>query len=174
MPIVPAITVSQSSLTPANITIVDASTGSDAAIASRKVSFQDSQGRYITTAGTFTTPTFETWAYADASKTWAILLEDMALFITVLWLDSGGATLYTFNDYYPLTKFNKNFAVYLGQQQALSPGITQDVNYANNWNIFWGYITQSIVMIEEAADISNSQNLMNKATYMRQNESKFF
>jgi hypothetical protein len=29
-------------------------------------------------------------------------------------------------------------------------------------------------MITEAADISNSQNLMNKATYMRLNESKFF
>lgn len=174
MPLDPLITVSQSSLTPASVTLTDVSTGSDAAIASRKVSFQDSQGRYLTTAGIFTTPTFETWSYADSSDTWAILSEDMALFITVLWLNAEGATLYPFNDYYPLTKFNKNFAVYLGQLQALSPGVIQDANYAANWANFWSYITQSIVMIEEAADISNSQNLMNKATYMRQNQTLFF
>lgn len=174
MPLTPNIIVEQSAISPANITLVDDSSGSDGAIASRKVSFQNSQGQYLTTAGTFNTPTYEAWSYADASDTWAILSEDMALFISVFWLNGAGATLYTFNDYYALTKYNKNFAVYLGQQQALSPSIIQDTNYQSNWNTFWGYITQSIVMIEEAADISNSQNLMNKATYMRQNQQLYF
>lgn len=174
MALTPSIQVTQSSLTPANITIVDNSGGSDAAIASRKVSFQDSQGRYVTTSGTFTAPTFETWSYGDSSKTFDILDEDMALFITVLWLNSAGTTLYTFNDYYPLVKYNKNFAVYLGSLQANTPGILQDANYASNMATFWAYIQYSITMIEEAADISNSQNLMNKATYMRLNEQKYF
>lgn len=174
MPIIPAITVSQSALTPANVTLVDGSSGSDPAIASRRVSFETAYGTYLTEAGTFTTITYETWSYANASDTWDILDEDMALFIKVEWLNAGGGVLYTFNDYYPLIKFNKNFAVYLGQQQALSHGIIQDSNYMSNWANFWSYITQSIVMIEEAADISNSQNLMNKATEMRLDQSKYF
>lgn len=170
----PQVSVSQSALTPANITIVDDSVGSDVNIVSRRVSFQTAEGTYITTTGASSSIAYEAWAYADVNKTWTLLTEDMALLITVQWLDISGNVLYTYSNFYPLTKFNKNFAVYLGQLQALSPGILQDNNYVMNMATFWAYITYSIVMIEEAADISSSQNLMNKATLMRLNESKYF
>lgn len=171
MPIVPSIQVSQSSLTPANVTLTDNSTGTDAAIASRRVYFQTNTGSYLKDG---VTTDYNPWSYADASKTFNILTQDMALFIKVEWLNVGNTVIYTFNDYYPLTKYNKNFAVYLGELQAITPGILQDANYAMNMAVFWAYIQYSITMITEAADISNSQNLMDKATFMRLNESKFF
>lgn len=174
MPIVPAITVTQSALTPANVTLVDDSSGSDGDIASRRVSFQTAEGTWLTTAGVSTTIVYETWSYADSTDTWALLLFDRALFIKIEWLDAGGDVLYTFNDYYCLNKFNKNFAVYLGQLQALSPTVLQDSNYGWNMANYWAYIVYAEVMIEEAADISNSQNLLDKATYMKEHQNEFF
>jgi len=172
MPIIPAITVSQSALAPNLITVNDTSTGSDVAITSRRIYFQTSQGTYLVEIGT--TTDYEIWSYADSSETFDVLTEDSALSIVVQWLNISNTILYTYTQVYPFSEYNKQFAVYLGDLQATTPGILQDVNYATNMAIFWMYIVYAINMVEIAADISSSQNLFNKGTYMRQNESLFF
>ena len=172
MPLTPHILVEQSAIAPQNVILVDDSTGSDGAITQRRVYVQTSTGTYLVQSGT--TTDYTTWAYANATVTLNILTEDTAVYIVVQWLNVANEVLYTFNDYYCLEEYNKQFAVYLGQQQSVSPGILQDTNYATNMAVFWMYIVYAEAMVTIAADISNSQNLLNKATFMRQNETDFF
>lgn len=172
MPIVPSISVSQSALTPSNVTVSDTSTGSDAAIAVRHIYFQTATGTYLVESGVSTD--YNVWPYADASDTFDVLTEDTAVSIVVLWLNSSGTTLYTYTQEYPFSKYSKNFFYYLFQNQALSPSIVQDTNYYMNLATFWVNIHGAIVAVEEAADISASQNCFNRTTDMANNETKFF
>jgi len=172
MPIVPAIVVSQSGLTPTSATVEDTSTGSDVAIAARHIYFQTNQGTYLVVTGT--TTDYEVWAYANSSQTWNLLPTDHAVNIIVNWVDVNGATLYTLNGLYCLRQNLKNFVVYLGQLQAITPSILQDPIYAANLSTFWAYVEYANSMVEWGADISNSQNLLDKATYMMQKEAIFF
>ena len=172
MPITPSIIVSQSAVSPNIVTIEDNSSGSDAGISQRRIYVQTSTGSYLVPAGT--TTDFTQWAYANASISLNILTEDTAVYIVTQWLDVGNNVLYTYNNYYCLAEYNKQFAVLLGQLQAVSPGILQDANYATNMAVFWMYIVYAENMVLIASDISNSQNLLNKGTQMRLNESMYF
>lgn len=172
MPLSPSILVSQSAVSPNIVTVEDDSGGTDAAVTQRRVYVQTSTGTYLVPSGT--TTDYTQWAIANASISLNILTEDTAVYIVTQWLDVGNNVLYTYNNYYCLAEYNKQFAVYLGQQQAISPGILQDTNYATNMAVFWMYIVYAENMVLIAADISNSQNLLNKATFMRQNETDFF
>jgi len=172
MPIVPSIIVSQSGLTPTSVTVEDNSSGSDAAIASRRIYFQTNQGTYLVVTGT--TTDYEIWPYANASQTWNLLPTDHAISLTTEWLNVDGDVLYTFTGLYCLRQNNKNFLVYLGQLQALSPSILQDPIYAGNISTYWAYVQYADSMVEFGADISNSQNLLDKATYMMNHETLYF
>lgn len=168
----PAFTISQSALNPNTVTATDTSTGSDSNIVVRHIFFQTYAGNYLVQSGT--TTDYEIWLLANTSQSFNILPQDYSVNVTVQWLDISGNVLYTLSDEFCLVEYNKQFLVYLGQQQAITPGILQDANYAMNLSVFWAYIRYAIDMVEIGADISNSQNLLDKATYMRLNESKFF
>jgi hypothetical protein len=168
MPLSPAFTISQSAISPSEITATDTSTGSDAAVTQRRIYFQTSQGTYLVVSGT--TTDYETWAYADASDTWDVLTSDQALSITVQWLNVSNAVLYTLTQVFCLAEFNKQFFYYLVQQQALTPSILQDGPYFSNMATYWMNITGAIQAIEIGADISASQNCLDRATYMMQNQ----
>lgn len=172
MPIVPAFTISQSSIAPSNVTATDTSTGSDVSITSRRIFFQTTLGTYLVETGTSTQ--YESWAYADSSDTWNILTTDQALSITVQWLDVSNNILYTLTQVFCLAAYNKQFFYYLGQQQALTPGIIQDSNYFSNMATYWMLITGAIQAIEIGADVASSQNCLNAATQMMQNQSYYF
>ena len=174
MPLSVSFSISQSSLNPAAVTATDDSTGSDAAVTQRRIFFQNSQGQYITTSGTSSTSAYEAWAYADTSETWDLLDEDIAATVTVQWLNSSNAVLYTLTQVYCLAEFNKQFFYYLVQQQATTPIILQDTNYAANMAAYWTNITGAIQAIEIGADVSASQNCLNRATDMMNNESNYF
>ena len=172
MPIVPAIVVSQSGLTPTSVTVEDTSTGSNVAITSRRIYFETNQGTFLVVSGT--TTNYEVWPLANSSQTWNLLPTDHAVNITVDWLDVDGAIVNTLNGLYCLRQNNKNFVVYLGQLQAITPNILQDPIYAANLATYWAYVEYANSMVEWGADISNSQNLLDKATYMMQKEAIFF
>lgn len=174
MPISPAFTASQSALSPSVITLTDTSTGSDAAIANRHVFFQNAQGQYLTSTGTSTTPAYEQWSYSDASKSFTILTEDTSLAITVLWVNSGGTTLYTLTQVFCFSQFNKNFFYYLIQLQGLTPGVIQDSTYFSNISTYWTNIVGAIQAVEIGADIAASQNCLNRATNMMNNQTMYF
>lgn len=172
MPITPAFTASQSGLTPNIVTLTDDSTGSDVNITQRRVYFQTSQGTYVVATGTSTS--YMPWSYADSSQAFNILTVDLALAVTVQWLDSSDTVLYSLTQLYCFPQYNKNFFYYLIQQQALTPSIYQDTPYMNNLANYWVQIIGAINAVEIGADISASQNNLNKATFMMQNQADFF
>lgn len=168
----PAFTVSQSALTPANVTVTDTSTDVTGTITQRRVYFQTTQGTYLVESGVATD--YEQWALAASSDTWTILDTDQALSITVQWLDVSNAVVETLTQVFCLAQFNKQFFYYLVQQQALTPSILQDTNYAANMATYWMNITGAIQAVEIGADINASQNCLDRATYMMQNQQNFF
>jgi len=172
MALTPAFTISQSPLTPSLVTATDTSTGSDVAVTQRRIYFQTTAGTYLVETGT--TTDYEAWALIDTSDTWDILLTDYALSITVQWLNVSNTVLYTLSQVFCLEEYNKQFLVYLGQLLALSPSVIQDVNYSNNLATFWSYVQYASSEVTIAGDIANSQNLLDKASFMRANETKFF
>lgn len=174
MPLSVSFTISQSALNPGAVTANDTSTGTDVLVTQRRIFFQNSQGQYLTTSGTSSSSAYESWAYADASETWDLLDEDAALAITVQWLDVNNAVRYTLTQIYCLAEYNKQFFYYLVQQQAITPSILQDVNYAANMAAYWTNIIGAIQAVEIGADISASQNCLNRATDMMQNQTKYF
>lgn len=172
MPIVPSIAVSQSALTPNEITITDDSTGSDILIVSRRLYIQTAQGTYLVESGTITD--YTVWAYADASITLDILTQDECVNILCQWLDASNVVLYTFEDQYALAEYNKQFLVYLVSAQGLTPGIVQDSNYSGNVGTFWTNIIAGTNQVVFGADIAGGQNCFNRATFMRLNQAEYF
>lgn len=171
MALTPSIAVSQSAITPANVTITDDSGGSDVNITQRRIFVSDSIGNYLTGNGIVN---YDVWAYSDASITLSILTEDLGVDIVVQWLDVNDAILYTYDNTYALPQFNKQFLYYLVQLQGLTPGIVVDTNYSGNLAIFWTNIIAGINAVEFGNDIAACQNCFNRATYMRLNESLYF
>lgn len=173
MPFTPSFTVAQSAATPANCTIEDDSSGSDAAITSRRIYITDNAGNYIVPSGTSTD--YIAWPLATNPITIEDLLTvDLSVLILVQWLDVSNAVLYDEQNEFCLREFNKQQFIYLIQNQALYPGIVQDANYFSNLCQYWINIVGANTMVEDAADLSGSQNCLNRATEMLQDESKYF
>lgn len=166
-------TVSQTGLNPDLVILTDDSSGSDVLIVSRRITFTDSQGQTVVPSGTATS--YVEWALATNPISVNLYPSlDAALSIKVDWLDASNVVLYTLTQEYPLERVNKNFFVYLLQQQALKPNIVQDTNYYSNLAQYYINIIGGIAMVEDADDLAGSQNCINKATYMMQNQSKYF
>lgn len=174
MPLVPNFTASQTIGLPSIISLVDTSTGSDVLITSRRVALIDSQGNYITAAGTFTTPTYTTWAYASSSTSIDCLTTDMALLITVDWLNVGGSVLYTKTTLYDFTMYSETFYYGLTQNQTSSPNIVNDTNYYNNKMILRCNIDEANNAVTYGSDIVSSQAALDRAAYLIANENDYF
>jgi hypothetical protein len=168
----PAFTVAQSQLAPSNVLITDTTVGPDPTIVSRRVFIQTTFGTYLTPIGT--TTDYIQWSYANPTILLDILPTDYAVSVTVQWLNVSNVIVDTLTQVYCLREWNKQFLVYLGQLQAVTPGILQDANYAMNLGVFWAYVQYAFSMVDVGADIASSQNLLDKASYMRQNQSLYF
>jgi len=168
----PAFTVSQSAISPENVTVTDTSTDITGSITQRRVFFQTTQGTYLVQSGT--TTDYEQWALADTSDTWNILTTDQALSIIVQWLDVSNAIVETLTQVFCLSQYNKQFFYYLVQNQALTPSILQDTTYFSNMANYWMNITGAIQAVEIGADINASQNCLDRATNMMNNQSLYF
>lgn len=172
MAFVPSISVSQLAATPQNVTFTDNSTGADAAIVSRKLTIQTAASTYLVPSGTSTN--YISWALANTSITVDILTEDQCVNVLCEWLDINGATLYTYENQYPLAEYNKQFLVALVSAQGLTPGIVQDSNYSGNIAAFWSDVVAGINQVNFARDIAGGQNCFNRATNMRLNQNLYF
>ncbi len=172
MAIVPSIAVSQSAISPQNVTVTDDSTGTDGSIASRRLYIQNANGEYIVPTGT--TTQYIPWSYAQSSITPNVLTQDTGASITVHWLDSGDNILYVFNNTYPLSEFGKQFFYYLIQQLGLTPATFQDSNYKDNLALFWTLIKAGDNAIVYGNDIMGGQQCYNKEINMMNNQAMFF
>jgi hypothetical protein len=164
--------VSQVALNPALVFISDDSTGTDAAITSRRAYVQTSLGTYLVESGV--TTDYNAWALGVSPLELDILSEDTAVSITIQWLNVSNAVLYTKTQSYCLAYYNKQFLYELVQAQALTPNILQDANYNSNVATFWTTIIGAINSVEFGADIAAAQASLNRGTEMRLNQSKYF
>lgn len=172
MPFSPSFTISQTALNPALIIAEDTSVGSDVLIVGKRITFTTAMGTTLVESGV--TTSYNTWPTADNPDSFDVLTEDFALSILVQWVNSGGTALYSSTQSYCLAYYNKQFMYYLVQQQSLTPGIVQDSNYFSNLATFWTTIVGAVNAVEIGNDIAASQNMLNKGTYMRNNQSLYF
>ena len=171
MAISPSISVSQSALNPANLTVTDTSTGSYDTITQRRLYVQLANGQYLTGDGTVN---YTDWAIGNLSITLAIITGDTGANIRVDWLDVSNVVVNTLNANYPLPQFGKQFFFYLIQLQGLTPGVYQDLGYKGNLAAFWAYLNGGINAVEDGNDIAGAQNCFNITNLMRTNQSYYF
>ena len=173
MPLSPAFTVSQGAATPANVTFEDTSTGSDAAVTQRRIYITDNDGEVIVPSGTSTD--YIAWALGtNPIEVQDLLSNDLAVHIIIQWLDVSNAVLYDDENDFCLREFNIQNFIYLIQNQALTPGIVQDTNYFSNLSQYWINIVGANTMVEDANDLSASQNCLNRATAMLNDQTFYF
>lgn len=168
----PAFTIAQVALNPALIYATDSSTGVDAAIAKRRITFTTSTGTTLVVAGT--TTSYNAWALADTTASFNVLTQDYALSILVQWLDVNNVVLYSSTQTYCLAYYNKQFMYYLTNQESLTPSILQDTNYVSNKTALWVSIQGALNAVTFGADIAASQNELNIGTNLRLNQNLYF
>lgn len=171
MAIVASISVAQSAITPASVTVTDTSTGTYGTITKRRIYVSDANGEFLTGDGTVD---YDEWALADLSITLSILDQDTAANIRVTWLTALDAIVDDINANYPLSEFGKQFFFQLVSAQGLTPGIYQDSNYSGNLAIFWSNIVAGDNAVSYGNSLSAAQNCYNRETYMQQNQSSYF
>lgn len=174
MPLVPNFSSSQVIGLPSTIYLLDSSTGSDVLIISRRVALIDAQGNYLTADGSFTTPTYTTWAYASSSTSIAALTSDFAINVTVDWLNAAGAVLYTKTTLYPYTLYGLEGSFALTQALTASPNIIQDQNYWLNRMILRCNIDDADNAVDIGGNIFIAQAALDREAYMLANQQLYF
>lgn len=175
MPFVPNFTTSQQAGLPSNVIITDASTGSDAAIVSRRVFLVNYAGEYLVADGT--TTNYTVWPIAQSSISIDCLDQDTAVQITVNYVDAGGVTLYTKTSLAGFTLYNETFYYSLTQGQAAisQPSyILQDTTYFSNKSKLRVLIDSGNQAVTLGYDITTAQICYDLATNMVTNQNFLF
>jgi hypothetical protein len=170
MPLTPSFTISQNVLYPNLVIATDDSDGSDIAVTQRRIYVSNSVGTYLVPSGTSTD--YSQWIYANSSISLDILTEDTAVSVRVDWLDVSNTVLYTETETYCLALYNKQFLYEL--VQGMQPSITLDTNYNPNTANLWVAILGAENSVEVGGDIVASQACLDRATYLRTNQSNYF
>ena len=163
--------VSQSAVTPNEVTITDTSVSLSGTITQRRVFVSQSDGTYLTGDGTVD---YDAWALADTTTTLDILTQDDACLIKVQWLNVSNVVVDEVENTFPLAEYGKQFFYYLVGLQGLTPGIYQDTNYSGNLAIFWTNLVAGINAVTYGNDIAAAQNCFNRTNEMRLNENLYF
>ena len=159
---------------PSIIVLTDSSTGSDAAISSRKVYITNAANEYITASGVTTAVAFTTWAYADSSTEIDCLTADTACNIRVDWVNSGGTVLYTKTTLYGFYSYTNDFLLQLTKNQVADPSIIQDTVYWGNKAKLHTLLKDATNAVSVGGDITSAQNSLNAAEFLIQNSSDYF
>lgn len=165
---------SQALATPNSITFTDSSTGTDAAVVSRRIYLTDSDGEEVVVSGTSTA--YEVWGNfpATTSITLNLLLRDTALLARVDWVNSGGVALYTKSIYIPAVMYMKAYYIFLIKCQSSNPKHINRNNFYENIIKLLNNIknaTDSLTLID---DIKSSQAAMDRGHELINNPSYFF
>lgn len=157
---------------PSQILFTDTSTGSDAAIAARRIYLLDSDGEYNVVEGTATD--YEVWAYASATKTLDLLLQDKAFVITVDWVNSAGTVLYTKTTLTGFLLYAKTYYINLIKSQSSRRKLIDHANFYTNEIKLLCSIQEATNAIDLAGDIGSAQAAMIRAKELIDNPSYFF
>ena len=123
MPLIPSFTASATSVL-GQLNLVDTSTGSDGAIADRRVTIYNAANVII---GTFDFP-----LSAGSSILISPFVTDQAANVVLNWNNSGGSSLYNYSVLYAYTQYAEAFFYQLTQAQQAQPDILNDQDYFQN------------------------------------------
>lgn len=168
---VPNFTATQSLANLSYITLADTSTGTDGTLTTRRVYFEKADGTYLTTDGN--SNDYETWDYADSSKTFDILPRDMALKITVQWY-AGASLLYSKEINYGFTLYDYDFLYSLTSRQTSDPSLLNDTSYYSNKIQMIVNLADAENAIEIGDDIFAAQEAFDRNYVFIQNENYYF
>ena len=172
MALTPNFTATQIAGSPSEIVLTDTSTGSDGAITSRRVYVQQSNGEFLVQSGTSTE--YEVWDYADSSITLDLLTKDVAVRITVQWLDVSNVVLYDKTINTAFTLYNETFDYGLTQLLAANPLLINDNSFWQNKAALRTDIDSGNNALELADDLVAAQSCYDKATELRLNSQYYY
>lgn len=160
--------------TESDILFTDTSTGSDGTITSRRIYVSDKDGNFLVEDGT--TTEYEVWALPLGTDiTLDLLSEDMAVRITVQWLNGSNVVVYDYTiDAIGFTQYNENFDYDLTQRMSSNPLLINDNNFWPNKSKLRALIDAGNNAILNASDIFNAQLCYDAATEMRDNAEFLF
>ena len=165
-------TATQYISTPNLIVFDDTSTGTDAAIAKRRVYMQKSDGTYLVTTGT--TTNYQEWPLANTTISYDVLSKDYALTITVEWLDALNVVLYSKTVDYCFSTYSKIYDVKLSKAQVSSPSLLDGDNWLSTKFALTTYIRAADDAISLGAGITIAQLSLNKAKFIIDNPKLVF
>lgn len=172
MPFVPSFSAQQSYSTPSKVTLTDASTGSDGAIAERRVTVQDYQSTYLKETGQ--SANYKVWSIASSTVTLDLFQRDTAVKITVTYVNSSGTTLYTAT-VYRACDINSQIGKYSVLQKWVSnPAIINDVNYLTGLQQLCTYLEGATDAITAGANLFLSQQCLDGAKMMLDHQETYF
>lgn len=172
MPLVPLFNPSQPLGSPEIVTLEDVSTGSDAAIVSRRVYFRLANGSYLAPDGVETD--YVAWDLADLTKDFDILTVDKAIDVTVQWLNSSGVALYTKTTLCLFTQYTKQFLYNLTQGQTGNPVLVNDGEYKIKKFELLAEIEYALNAVEMAGDVYGAQACLDRAQTIIDNAEYYF
>ena len=177
MPFTPGFSTSQTIGLPNKINFTDTSTGSDINIVSRRIFIQDAANTYIVQKGT--TTTYEDWVIVSPpldplSISLDVLKKDMALYLTVQWLNASNTVLYEKSYLTGFTLYNESFDYQMTQVLSGNPLLINDHNFFANKSQLRVSIDSGNQAIFLAADIFGGQQCYDRATNLRLNSPYFF
>jgi len=175
MPLTPNFNVTQSLGSPSQLTFTDTSSGSDNAISNRFIYIQQANGTYIVQTSN-TTTNYTTWLYnqAIASTTFELLEKDVAVEITMDWVNSSNAVLYTKSITFRFTNFNENFDYALTQNLTANPLLINDNDFFANKSELRTCIDSGNQAYDLVGDLFSAQQCYDRATNLRINSQYFF
>jgi hypothetical protein len=173
MPLVPNFTVTQSLGSPNLLEFNDTSTGSDGAVVNRWIYIQQANGTYIV-EGSNTTTDYTEVPYIIDPVTLDVLTKDVAVQITVEWLDSSDTVLYTKSNVFKFTNFNENFDYALTQNLTANPLLINDNDFFANKSELRTCIDSGNQAFDLVGDLFSAQQCYDRATNLRINSQYFF
>ena len=172
MAFVPNFTIGNILGLPAVVLLTDTSTGSDVLITGRTVFLITNNQVYLVPAGTSTN--YTAWVIANATAQISALDKDYALQVTVNWINSIGATIYTktilanFNNYSSAFEYSLVFDEANGLASLNSPKWLQSrmkLRLA---------IDDSSNAITKGSNIAMAQSADDRGTYLTKNKNTFY
>ncbi len=168
-----AFTTSQTVGEPSIITVASVTSGVDATITQRRVYISDATGAFLVPSGT--TTEYTEWDIADASIDIDCLQVDMAVRITVQWLNVSNVVVYdSTQNAIGFTLYNETFDYGLTRNMAANYVLSNDNNFMGNKTKLREYIDSGNNAIELAQDLYNAQLCYNLATGLRLERQRYF
>ena len=172
MSLQPNFTATQFSGTPNIIVLTDVSTGSDPAIAKRRVYLLQSDGTFLVPSGTLTN--YIDWDLVDATISLNVLTQDTALTITVQWLNSINVPVVSKTQSFAFVAYNETFYYGLTESQVANSNLTASTNWYQTKLVLRVEIDSALQAVSFASDIFSAQSALNRATFISTNQAYFF